>query len=85
MATSTFTVRQAPRNVVARVDFPADMEGHGIAHYEIAEMPPLRHGMAPRYLGYLVLDADGRALNDNLPLFTRPTLEAAIARASVDF
>lgn len=69
----------------ARVEFPEDMEGHGIAHYEVTEKPPLRRGMAPRFLVWLVHDATGNCLNNNLPVATEHTLDAAIARAKVGF
>lgn len=86
MSTSTFTVRKAPEGTpVARVDFPVDMEGHGVAHYAITQKPALRRGGAPRFLVYLVLDADGLCLNDNLPVDCKPTAEQAIARAKAEF
>jgi hypothetical protein len=81
---NTFIIRDFPKGKpVATVEFPAELEGHGVAHYVITEQPPLRRGMAPRFFVYLVLDADGRCLNDNLPVATRPTLEGAVARAKV--
>jgi hypothetical protein len=82
--TTTLTVRRPPQGVpVATVEFPEDMEGHGIAHYVITHAPPLRKGMPHRYLGYLVLTADGNCLNDNLPVFCRDTRQGAIDRANV--
>lgn len=83
---STFIIPKPPTGVpVATVEFPEDTEGHGIAHYVVTYAPPLRKGMAHRYLVWLVLTATGNALNENLPVAVRPTREAAIARASAEF
>lgn len=79
---ATFIVRRRPEGeAVARVEFPEDTEGFGIAHYVITKKAPLRRGGAPRFLVNLVLTADGLMLNDNIPVACTSTLHDAVARA----